>query len=115
MNGNNIKEFNDFLESPEKVTVGANVTLDETTKNYNLVFQLMSNGFSITNIKPIAKGKVGQIEAQRLADKINNFQKRYDTMKEALELCLPDEIQSNDNLNDYQKFLLTEARKATEV
>lgn len=109
------EEFNDFLGSPEKVTVSANVVLDEVTKNYTLVFQLMANGFSISDVKPIAKGKVGQMEAQRLADKINNFQRRYNVMKDALEICLPDEIESNEKLDDYQKFTLTEARKAITV
>lgn len=111
---NEMNELNAFIQDPSKITVSANAVLDDVTKNWVVTFILMGSGFSMSEVKAVGKGKPGETTAKDIADKINNFQKRYDTMKEALELCLPDEIESNDNLNDYQKFLLTEARKIIE-
>lgn len=115
MNGQNqSEEFNEFISNPNKITIHADVVLDESTKNWTVTFLLMGSGFSFSEIKPIGKGNAGLNTAKSIAEKINNFQKKYDIMKEALELSLPDDISGNDNLDDYQKFVLTEARKASE-
>lgn len=117
-------DFNDVLfaktgKGPVSITCTAILDEHSTLPNgtckpcWCVSFLLCGDGFSISKLLQVGTSKGCEKEANQIAEKINKWYNSYKTLKEALKLCMPDQI-DKDDLEDWQYETLKTAQQLIE-